>query len=57
MRDRASAASCAACSRICGALLIIVPVVPAGAGTGSFVQVALLAWQNAVEHRYGVARA
>jgi MFS family permease len=39
-----------------GAALLIVPLVLAGAGLGFFVQVALLAGQNAVEYRYlGVA--
>ena len=35
-----------------GALAIVVPLVFAGAGIGLFVQVALLAGQNAVEHRH-----
>jgi EmrB/QacA subfamily drug resistance transporter len=35
-----------------GALAIIVPMIFAGAGTGLFVQVALLAGQNAVEYRH-----
>jgi EmrB/QacA subfamily drug resistance transporter len=39
-----------------GALAIIVPMIFAGAGTGLFVQVALLAGQNAVEYRHlGIA--
>jgi EmrB/QacA subfamily drug resistance transporter len=35
-----------------GALAIVVPLIFAGAGIGLFVQVALLAGQNAVEHRH-----
>jgi len=39
-----------------GALIIILPLIFAGAGVGLFVQVALLAGQNAVEYRHlGVA--
>jgi MFS family permease len=39
-----------------GALGLIIALVPAGAGIGLFVQVSLLAGQNAVEYRYlGVA--
>jgi MFS family permease len=47
----ASMAGLAAATAASSALAIIVPMVFAGAGIGLFVQVALLAGQNAVDHR------
>jgi hypothetical protein len=44
-------AGLAAATAASSALAIIVPMVFAGAGIGLFVQVALLAGQNAVDHR------
>jgi EmrB/QacA subfamily drug resistance transporter len=48
----ASMAGLAAATAASSALAIIVPMVFGGAGIGLFVQVALLAGQNAVDHRH-----